>query len=604
MQPTEDARAESDFPDIGAYALIGDCRTCALVSSEGSIEWLCLPDFSSPSFFGAILDRGAGHFRVAPSARHRSQRAYVTDSNVLCTRFDTEGGRVELTDALTLPDAEAGLRPQLELLRRMECTEGELDMEIQFVPRPQYGRARPRLVRRGRLGWQCTRFGAGAWLLSDVELRVDPTGGMLSGRVRVRAGECRWLSLVYDEVDACTLLPLGEAAEARLDYTIRWWQQWARQCNYVGEYADVVKRSLLALKLMTSCLSGAIIAAPTTSLPEYPGSGRNWDYRYCWVRDSAFALPDFLRLGYFYETECFLGWLLHNTRLSWPQLQVMYDLYGETRLPERILSHLAGYRGDAPVRIGNGAHDQLQLDIYGELLSAIRFYVDAGGVLDGDERRMLKGLGASLLQRWREPDQGIWESRGPPKLHTWSKVMCWTALRSLADIDAKLGMGLDEPQLRSAAEEVRRDIDAHGFDRAANSYLGTYDGGADASLLLLPRSGFLERDDPRLRGTFEFLERKLRRGELWLRYDAENDGVNTRDSAFAPCSFWAAEYLAHCGERAQAREIFERLLARANDVGLFAEEFGADGALAGNFPQALTHESVVRAALALADEDS
>jgi GH15 family glucan-1,4-alpha-glucosidase len=366
----------------------------------------------------------------------------------------------------------------------------------------------------------------------------------------------------------------------------------------------VVKRSLLALKLMTSCLSGAIIAAPTTSLPEYPGSGRNWDYRYCWVRDSAFALPDFLRLGYFYETECFLGWLLHNTRLSWPQLQVMYDLYGETRLPERILSHLAGYRGDAPVRIGNGAHDQLQLDIYGELLSGIRFYVDAGGVLDGDERRMLKGLGASLLQRWREPDQGIWESRGPPKHHTWSKVMCWTALRSLADIDAKLGMGLDEPQLRSAAEEIRRDIDAHGFDRAANSYLGTYDGGADASLLLLPRSGFLERDDPRLRGTFEFLERKLRRGELWLRYDAENDGVNTRDSAFAPCSFWAAEYLAHCGERAQALEIFERLLARANDVGLFAEEFGADGALAGNFPQALTHESVVRAALALADEDS
>jgi len=598
------------WPSIGDYALIGNCRTAALVCKDGSLEWLCLPTFSSPSLFAAVLDRRAGHFSIRPRGAWRSERRYVPRSNVLETTFRCEGGGVlRLTDCMPLPAEPSAdlttpreLDPEHEVLRRVECTAGEIEVEVELAPRPDYARRSLSFRDCGRLGWQLTGCPFGAFLSSEIPLRVGSEGGALQGTAKMRAGETRWLSFSYDESEASVLPPLGDWARRRLGDTIGWWQWWAGRMRYDGEYGDAMLRGALALKMLASATSGAVLAAPTTSLPEEIGGPRNWDYRFCWIRDSSLVLYAFLRLGFIEEGEGFLGWLLHATRLTWPRLQVMYDLYGETRLKEIELAHLSGYRDSRPVRIGNAAHEQLQLDIYGELLAAVAQYVDAGGELDSSERAMVRGLGRSVCELWRLPDHGIWETRAEPRHHTYSKAMCCVALESLR----RLKLGHDGDRLEAECEAMRAEIEARGFNERLGAYVGYYDGeDPDAALLLLARHGYQPPEHPRMQGTWRLIRERLTRNGLLYRYplDAGYDGVPGSENAFAPCTFWAAEYLANCGRKAEAREIFERLLHCANDVGLYAEEIvPASGEPVGNFPQAFTHVSMISAACALAGE--
>jgi GH15 family glucan-1,4-alpha-glucosidase len=400
--------------------------------------------------------------------------------------------------------------------------------------------------------------------------------------------------------------PLGEPAGERLEATASWWASWSARCTYAGPYKEAVLRSVLALKLLTSATSGAVLAAPTTSLPEVAGGPRNWDYRYCWIRDSALVLNAFLSLGFVEEAEGFLEWLLHATRLTWQRFQVMYDLYGETKLDEYELPHLSGYRGAKPVRIGNAAHDQLQLDIYGELMQTVVRYVEAGGSLDNVECSMLCGVGRQLLKLWRLPDQGIWETRREPRFHTYSKAMCWVALDRLRVLSERFAMPIERAPLDKACDEIRAEIEERGYSQKLASYVGYYGGEeADASLLLLARYGYCKPGDPRMEGTYRLIARTLGASGLIHRYpdDTRYDGITAPENAFAPCNFWAAEYLANAGHDAEARALFERLAGFANDVGLYAEEIGTrTGKPVGNFPQAFTHVSLISAATALYKE--
>jgi GH15 family glucan-1,4-alpha-glucosidase len=582
----------------------------ALVSRDGALEWLCLPHYSAPALFAAVLDRRAGHFSIRPRGSYRVERAYVEGTNVLATTFHVEGGGVlRLTDCMTLPaepttdlHTEHELDPEHELLRRIECLQGEVEAEIEFMPRADYGRRPLGLRERGRLGWQLAGCPFGAFLTSDVALRAEDDA--LRGSVRLRAGEERWCAFSYDEAEASVIPPLGRWARRRLEQTIGWWQWWCGRLRYDGPHRDAVLRGALVLKLLHCATSGAVLASPTTSLPEALGGKRNWDYRYCWLRDSALVLHAFLSLGFVDEGEAFLGWLLHATRLTWPRLQVMYDLYGETRLKERTLPELSGYRGSRPVRVGNAAHEQLQLDIYGELVSAAGQYVEAGGALDATERRMLAGLCRSICELWRKPDHGIWEARREPRHYTYSKAMCWVALDRLRTLNGRIGLALDEGLLARECEALRGEIETKGYSERMQSYVGYYGGEEpDASLLLLARHGYREATHPRMRGTYEFIWRRLSCDGLLARFPTQSgyDGVAGKENIFAPCSFWAAEYLANCGRRDEADALFGRLLGCANDVGLFAEEIapGTREAM-GNFPQAFSHVSMISAATALA----
>jgi GH15 family glucan-1,4-alpha-glucosidase len=393
----------------------------------------------------------------------------------------------------------------------------------------------------------------------------------------------------------------------RLEGTIAWWRAWSTQCQYEGPYGAHVRRSALTLKLLTYSLSGAVVAAATTSLPEGDTGDRNWDYRYCWLRDTSLVLQSFLDLGFIRESAAFLDWLLHATRLTWPDLQVLYDVFGEANLPEREIARLDGYKGLGPVRVGNGAHEQAQHDIYGDVILTAFSFVERGGILGIDERKLLAGFGRAVRKRWREPDHGIWEIRLPPRHNTYSKLMCWVALDRLLKLDEHMGLYVDAAALRAERAAVRDDIERNGFSTQVNSYVGFYGGdAADASLLLLARYGFIPAGDPRMVGTCQHIERTLGVDGLLYRYPPGRayDGVGGTENLFGICSFWLIDYLARLGETDKAVALFEKMLGYANDVGLYAEELDAlTKEPLGNFPQAFTHVGLITAALALAQAE-
>jgi GH15 family glucan-1,4-alpha-glucosidase len=594
--------------NVSDYAAIGDCRTIALVSNSGSVDWLCLPNPSSPSFFGALLDsEHGGTLAVQPKDLLSSERAYIEGTNVLETRFRCKRGALRITDFITLESVHQNrdsLRPKHELIRLLECTDGEVDVRITYQPRPGYARDVPRLFNRRRLGWMCQQSGLAAFLQSDIDL--EPTvEATLQGNVTLPAGDQRQLVFSACDNDVGVLLPLGPETFDHLEATVRWWQNWSKHCTYRGPYRHEVIRSCLALKLLTYSLSGAVLAAATTSLPVAMTGERNWDYRYCWLRDSSLLLRSFLQLGFHNESRAFLGWLLHATALTQPRLQVMYDVYGRAGLKERELKHLQGYNGVGPVRIGNGAHSQFQLDIYAEVVCAAAAFVNAGGTLELEERRLLAGLGKTVCALWREPDKGIWEARSAPRHYTYSKVMCWVALDQLLRIHRTLPFDADVEKWRLERDRIREDVERHGFDTDSNTYVAHYGSEQpDASLLLLSRYGFIAADDPRMVGTCRFIERHLSVNGLLYRYppNERSDGVQGEEGFFALCSFWLVEYLCAAGQRVRAIELFERLVSLANDVGLYAEEFSpTDYSLRGNFPQAFTHIGLITAALALSE---
>lgn len=594
------------YPPIADYALIGDCRSAALVSRDGAIDWLCWPRFDSPSIFAALLDRKRGGcFWVRPTAPYRVERRYLPATNVIEMVFHTAAGSVALRDMLVVlseQEKHTFLLAEHELLREIEGLSGAVELDIWYDPRPDFGRSRPPLRDRGPLGLWSTAGRAQLILRSELPLRMAPDGGA-GGQARISAGDRHYLSLSYAAEAPAVMPALGAAARDRAERTARWWRGWAQHCRYAGPYRETVERSALTLKLLNYAPSGAIIAAPTTSLPEVLGGQKNWDYRYCWLRDAALTLRALFGLGYDAEAEAFLNWQLHATRLTQPELRILYDVYGLDRLPECELPELDGYARSRPVRIGNAAHDQLQLDVYGEVADAAWQYVQRGGRLDRDSRRLLAGIGKTVCKRWREPDRGIWESRGPSRQYTHSKVLCWVALDRLLHLHDAHVLNLPADRLRAERAALRDEIDRHGYNTRLASYTQTFDGEQpDASLLNLLLHGYLGCDDSHARSTMAYIQERLGIGPLiYRKLPVDEHGQPTGEGAFGICSFWMVECEALVGDYTRAIARFEHLLGHANDIGLFAEEIDPQsGAALGNFPQAFTHVGLVNAALALA----
>jgi GH15 family glucan-1,4-alpha-glucosidase len=597
--------AHEQFNPIEDYAAVGDCRSVALVSRKGSIDWLCFPHFSGPAVFAALLDPACGgHFAITPNSEFKVQRRYIEETNVLETCFITQNGVARLTDCLVIPDEaqeHTHLQPQQELLRIIETLDGEVALDISYAPRPDFNRSHWRLRNYGKLSWGCSLRDELFMLLTDSPLEIDTQGKTLHCQVQLRAGEKYYFSLTYSKHNIGTIVPLGSNAEERLSVTTRWWRKWSEQCAYDGPYREIVLRSALTLKLMTYSLSGAVVAAPTASLPEKIGGVRNWDYRYCWLRDATLTLGVFDKLGFHTEERAFMNWLLYTTRLSWPRLQVLYDVYGKTRLNEQTLAQFRGYRDSRPVRVGNAAHEQIQLDVYGEVILAAYHAVQSGTRLDRTAARMLTGLGHTICSRWHEPDHGIWESRQQGTHNTYSKVMCWVGLDHLLRLHQQGCLSVPAAKMQREREAIRDAIETKGFNPALNSYTTAFGvDDVDASLLLLPRWGYIPADHPRMLGTFARIEQELGHDALVFRFREGFDGLPAGEGAFGIASFWAVEYLVQRGDRDAATQRFEKLLDYANDLGLYAEEIDPQtGAALGNFPQAFTHVGLINAALAL-----
>jgi GH15 family glucan-1,4-alpha-glucosidase len=585
------------YAPIADYAAVGDGRTVALVAKDGAVDWLCLPNMDSPSVFGALIDaeRG-GRFVLGPSEPFEVERRYVPDTNVLETTFRTATGVVRVTDALTLPGV--GLEPLRELTRRVEGLAGSVELEWAVEPRFGYGADLGRSA--GRNGVPVIHSGADALALRSWEAGeavIDTRG--VRGRFEAMEGERALLVLAAAHQEP-VVFPGRDEVEQRLDDTTAFWRRWTSELRYDGPWKEAVLRSVLALKLLVYSPSGAMVAAPTTSLPEVIGGSRNWDYRFAWVRDSSFALDALMDLGADAEAHSFFWWLLHASQLTHPRLQVLYRLDGGERAPERELS-LAGYRGSAPVRVGNGAASQRQLDIYGDLLHAAWMYVQRGHRLDSDTSRRLAEIADLVCSVWREPDLGIWEVRGEPRHFTHSKMLCLVALDRACRLAGANHLPDDHAMgWRREADAVRAFVEEHCFSREKGSYVRCAGSDElDASLLLAPIMEYCEGGEERIVRTIDLVRTELGRGPFLYRYTGE-DGLEGDEGAFLPCSFWLVEALLRSGRRDEACEAMEALLAHANAVGLFSEEIDPEtGEFLGNFPQGLTHLTLVSAATAI-----
>jgi GH15 family glucan-1,4-alpha-glucosidase len=586
------------------YAMIGDSRSAALVSRQGSIDWLCWPRFDSSSLFAAILDvDSGGSFRIATAAPARATRRYLENSNVLATEFESSTGALRVVDfmpAFSEEEKRHLLVPEHEIVRIVEGISGDVEVDVGFSPRPDYACRSVRLRNAGALGVRIERGSELYTLRADVPLDTREAASV-TARFRVRAGERRHFSLSYDAHGPAVLPPLGDHSQTALERTLEFWRGFARRSTYAGPYHAQVTRSLLAVKLLSFAPSGAIVAAPTTSLPERVGGDLNWDYRFCWLRDAALTVRALLGLGYHEEASAFVNWLLHATRLTRPELRVLYDVYGEIPAKEALLSHLEGHRGSQPVRIGNAASEQIQLDTYGEVIDAVAQLARNDGTLDRETSHMLRSFGEYVCAHWQEPDHGIWEARERKKLYTHSRLLCWAALDRLLELcERGVLPRIPVEKFAKHREAIRHDIEERAWNPGLRSYTQVLDGDSvDASLLLLPWYGFAQANQPRLLQTFARIEERLGVGDgLVYRYESSRD---VSEGAFGLCGFWAAEFLARGGgslEQAEGR--FQTLLGHANDVGLFAEELGPEsGEGLGNFPQAYTHVGLIGAALAL-----
>jgi GH15 family glucan-1,4-alpha-glucosidase len=591
------------YAPIADYAVIGDCRTAALVAPDGGIDWLCLPDVDSPAVFARILDaeRG-GCWELAPTDPFETERRYQERSNVLETDFRTAGGTIRVTDAMTLTDTRT-LAPLREVVREITGLAGSVRVRWRIEPRFGYGLSSTKL--EWRSGRPFASAGAdaivvGAWDAGEPRVREDG----IEGEFELRAGETALLQLAAAHGDP--LVFSGRAdVEDRLRCTCEFWHDWVEKIRYGGGWHEAVIRSALALRLLVFAPSGAIVAAPTTSLPECIGGSRNWDYRFTWVRDASFTIDAFLRLGLRDEANAFFWWLMHASRLTQPRLQILYCVDGSTRADERELDHLTGYRHSPPVRIGNGAADQVQHDVYGDLLEAIWLFVESGQQLDRSTGKEVAAIADYVAKVWRERDAGIWEVRSGPTDFVQSKALSCIALdRACALAERGVIPSRHAERWREEAEAVRRFVDEQGWDEDLGSYVRSPDQRElDASLLTMAILGYADAEGDRLRGTVDAVRRELARGPLVYRYRGE-DGLTGDEGAFVTCSFWLVDALARGGRIDDAVALMDELVALANDVGLYAEEIDpATGEQLGNFPQGLSHLALVNAAVSIADAE-
>ncbi len=591
--------ADGGYRPLRSYAAVGDGRTVALIADDGSIDWFCIPDLDSPSVFGGMLDSArGGRFELRPEIPSEVERSYVPDTNVLQTTFITDRGRVRVTDAMTLP---SGLAPGRELVRRIEGLSGRVPLRWSVEPRFGYGLGSGRLERR--LGFPVAIAGADAIAIcpssaGEWECRRD----RVSARFEAAEGARAQIVLSVSRQEPL-VFPAQREVDERLDSTIAFWRRWASSRTFDGPWREAVTRSALALKLLVFAPSGAIAAAATTSLPEDLGGERNWDYRYSWVRDSAFALDAFLRLGCPSEAEAYFWWLMHASQLTHPRLQVLYRLDGGASAPERTLD-LDGYRGSRPVRVGNAAAGQTQLDVYGDVFQTAWLYARARGELDQDIGRRLADIADLVCAIWRQPDSGIWEVRSEPVHFIHSKMMCWVALDRASRL-ARSGW-IPDRRLKlweREAKAVRTFVEAHGWSEARQSYVRSVGSTElDASLLMAVLLGYGGSSSERLRATVRAIRTELGRGPLLYRYSGE-DGLGGSEGFFLTCSFWLVDALARLGHIDEAGESMEALLAFSNDVGLYAEEVEPETrAFLGNFPQALVHLALINAAASISEQ--
>jgi GH15 family glucan-1,4-alpha-glucosidase len=578
------------------YAIIGDTETVALVSRSGSIDWLCLPRFDSGACFAALLgDESNGRWALTPVGSPRAvRRRYRPGTLVLETEFDCDGGTVRIVDSMPPRGLEGGDNP--DVVRVVEGVSGRVAMRMVLTIRFDYGWVVPWVSRRGR----CLHAVAGPdrlVLTTPVALRGE--GLSTVAEFEVAEGDQVPFVLTWHPSHQPVLEPV-DATKSTAN-TTAWWRQWSARSTYRGEYQDAVGRSLITLKALTYAPTGGVVAAATTSLPERLGSSRNWDYRFVWLRDATFTLQALMLAGYRQEALAWRDWLLRAVAGDPPRLQIMYGIAGERRLTEFELPWLPGYEGSSPVRIGNGAYDQMQLDVYGEVMDALHYARRTGMEADHASWSLQRALLEHLERTWSQLDHGIWEMRGPKRAFTHSRVMAWVAFdRAIKSVE---NSGLHGPvdRWRGLRDEIHVEVLAEGFDADRNTFTQSYGSRElDASLLLIPQMGFLPAHDARVRGTVDAVQRELGRGDgLLLRYRTEvsDDGLPHGEGAFLLCSFWLVDALAMIGRRDEARRTFERLLEVRNDVGLLAEEYDAVAdRMLGNFPQAFSHLGLVSSA--------
>ncbi|MHB8566265.1 MAG: glycoside hydrolase family 15 protein [Nitrososphaerales archaeon] len=592
----------SEYKEISDYGLIGDQKTCALVGIDGSIDWVCFPRFDSPSIFAALLDiKKGGSFKIMPVAEtFSSYQHYDGNTNVLITEFKTSTGHVTVTDFMPCFKVEKSLVTSGEIHRRIRRVKGSMDLEVLLDPRFKYGALTPSVERAKNAGY--TFLSAEKESRQEVALLTDLEF------IERNAGT---ISCLVDEKDLDLVLRYGgirahhknEAFTGiKLVETTRYWKEWASKCIYSGRWKDEVVRSALTLKLLVYAPTGAIIAAPTTSLPEEIGGVRNWDYRYSWIRDSSFVLWAFHSLGYVEEALTYLDWILSMFYLSACNLQVLVGIAGDRNISEFTLDHLEGYRGSAPVRVGNAAWGQFQLDVYGILLDALYFGHKHGGkIYRKVYNYMIKQIMNSLIEDWRKPDCGIWEVRGDMKQFVYSKVWCWVAADRARRIAKSLSIEDDEEKWRELADEIRSDIMKNGWNDSLNTFVRSYGSEEiDSANLLMPQVKFLDSSDPKMVATIDATMKKLMMGDGYIyRYLAE-DGLPGKEGTFLICSFWLVKCLALSSRVEEAKKLMDSLVSRANHLGLFSEEIDPESnAMRGNFPQAFTHMGFITAAISL-----
>jgi GH15 family glucan-1,4-alpha-glucosidase len=581
---------------IENYALIGDCKTAALVGLDGSIDWLCWPRFDSSACFAALLGTAEnGRWVIAPTTRPtRVQRHYRVGTLVLETEFHTETGRAAIIDFM-LPGDGA------HLVRIVTGLSGRVDFRTELAIRFNYGASVPWVTRLDDGTINAIAGPEQVVLRTSAELRGEDLTTV--GEFSVQAGES--VPFVLSHGSPIAALPIAIEPSDALARTEAFWRSWSDRCPQVGQWTDAVKRSLLTLKALTYAPTGGIVAAATTSLPEQLGGVRNWDYRYCWVRDATFTLLALMQLGYFDEAAAWRDWLMRAVAGRPEQVQIMYGVAGERWLPELVVPWLPGYEGSVPVRVGNTASEQLQLDIFGEISDAM-FQAIKGGIQVTDRARALRPVVLNYLSTvWRQPDEGIWEVRGGRQHFVHSKVMAWVSFdRAAQELSART-FNDSTGRWRALADEIHAEVCERGFDRDLNSFVQAYGSKrVDASLLLIPLVGFLPASDPRVQGTLRAIEQKLLiDGEFVLRYEPDDpsDGLPSGEGAFLACSFWLVDNYILQGRQRDAQRLFERLLSRCNDVGLLAEELDpVTGRMLGNFPQAYSHVGLINCALNLA----
>jgi GH15 family glucan-1,4-alpha-glucosidase len=596
---------------IGDYALLSDCRSAALVSRAGSVDWLCFPRFDAPSVFARILDQDGGHFSIRPAGVFQASRAYLDQTMVLETVFRTSAGTAVLTDAMTVGRNDRGHNlvagSPRALLRRLECTDGQVEVRIEYAPRPEYGLIHP--IMEAVPGGLAARGGADRLLLcAPVDFSID--GATATASLRLAAGQTAGFALHHGRMWE-PLLAACDADEiaARLDDTVKGWRSWsAMHQSYEGPWRDLVHHSGLVLQALTFEPTGAIVAAPTTSLPETVGGERNWDYRYTWVRDASLTMEALWVAACPDEAGKFFAFLASSAATQLHRgmdLQIMFGIGGERDLTERELPHLRGWRGSRPVRVGNGAWSQRQLDVYGELLGAAQRLVEQLGQLDAPTRGFLVAAADTAAARWREKDQGIWEIRGEPRDFLYSKLMCWLALDRAIALEDRLDAKDRVEGWSATREEIRAAILERGWSERAGAFTQAFGSDdLDASNLMLAITGFLPGDDPRMKATIDQTAQRLtdQRG-LVYRYLA-HDGLEGEEGTFLLCTFWLALAQALAGEVEQAKATFQTAIAFANDLGLLAEEVDANsGEMIGNFPQAFSHIGLINAAWAISQAE-